>query len=86
MIGAIIGISGATIHLATTYVPPFTTIIEDYPVVYFFSYFFALIGGVLIIMGIADYFGRDQYKDRIKELEQRRSTLRERMFEPLVTV
>jgi len=41
-------------------------------------------GGVLIVMGIADYFGRGQYKRRIDELEERRMVLRRRMFEAYV--
>ena len=41
-------------------------------------------GGILIVMGIADYFGRGQYKRRIDELEERRIVLRRRMFEAYV--
>jgi len=57
---------------------------DPFPVAFFFSYFFALMGGVLIVMGIADYFGRGQYKRRIDELEERRMVLRRRMFEAYV--
>jgi hypothetical protein len=32
-------------------------------------------------MGVSDYLGRSQYRQRIHELEERRSHLRERMFE-----
>ena len=76
-IGATIGSIGAVIHL-TGY---FTHLLEPFPVTFFFSYFFALMGGVMMIMGTADYYGRGQYKRRIDELEERRSTLRRRMFE-----
>ena len=41
-------------------------------------------GGVMMVMGIADYFGRGQYRRRIDELEERRSVLRQRMFEAYV--
>ncbi len=47
--------------------------------------FFSLIGGVMTIIGISDYLGRGQYRRRIKELEQRRQFLRERMFEAYVS-
>jgi hypothetical protein len=50
-----------------------------------FSYFFALIGGVMTIFGISDYFGRNQYRQRINELEERRSHLRQRLYEALVS-
>lgn len=86
MIGSIIGGAGAAIYLSASYIPLFASFIEEFPVAYFFSYFFALIGGVLIVMGITDYLGRSQYRERIRELEERRSHLRERMFEPVVTL
>ena len=63
----------------------FTHLLESVPVVFFFSYFFALVGGVMMVMGIADYFGRGQYRRRIDELEERRSVLRQRMFEAYVS-
>jgi len=43
--------------------------------------FVGSIGGVMIVMGVSDYLGRSQYRQRIHELEERRSHLRERMFE-----
>lgn len=76
-IGAGIGSIGAIIHLLGY----FTKLIEPFPVTFFFSYFFALMGGVMMVMGIADYFGRGQYQRRIDELEERRTFLRQRMFE-----
>jgi curved DNA-binding protein CbpA len=76
-IGAAVGSGGAIIHLSGY----FTHLLDSIPVMFFFSYFFALVGGVMIVMGIADYFGRGQYKRRIDELEERRSILRRRMFE-----
>jgi curved DNA-binding protein CbpA len=75
-IGASVGSIGATIHLLGY----LTNLIEPFPVTFVFSYFFALMGGVMMVMGIADYFGRGQYKRRIDELEERRSVLRRRMF------
>jgi curved DNA-binding protein CbpA len=76
-IGAVIGSAGAIVHLMGY----FTRLLEPFPMTFFFSYFFALIGGVMIVMGLADYFGRRQYQRRIEELEERRSVLRRRMFE-----
>lgn len=76
-IGAGIGSIGASIHLLGY----FTKLLDPFPVTFFFSYFFALIGGVMMVMGIADYFGRNQYQRRIDELEERRAFLRQRMFE-----
>jgi hypothetical protein len=35
----------------------------------------------MLIFGMSDYLGRGQYSRRIHELEQRRSQLRERMYE-----
>jgi curved DNA-binding protein CbpA len=79
-IGASVGSIGAIIHLMGY----FTKLVEPFPMVFFFSYFFALMGGVMLVMGIADHFGRGQYKRRIDELEERRSVLRRRMFEAYV--
>jgi curved DNA-binding protein CbpA len=79
-IGAAVGSAGSIIHLLGY----FTKLIEPFPIAFFFSYFFALMGGVMMIMGIADYYGRGQYKRRIDELEERRSVLRRRMFEAYV--
>src|SRR5437762_1547664 len=58
---------------------------DNFPMSYAFSYFFALIGGVMIIIGMSDYLGRGQYRRRIRELEERRSHLRQRMYEALVS-
>src|ERR1041384_4850485 len=75
MIGAIIGSIAAIMHLSAYFVP--TDIFEDFPIMFAFTYFFTLIGGVMLIIGITDYLGRGEYRKRIKELEQRRSQLRE---------
>jgi curved DNA-binding protein CbpA len=83
MIGAIIGSLAAVMHLTAYFVP--SDLFEDFPITFAFSYFFTLIGGVMLIIGIADYLGRGQYRRRIHELEQRRSQLRERMFEVFVS-
>jgi len=60
-------------------------VFEEFPVIFAFTYFFTLIGGVMMIMGMTDYLGRGQYRRRIHELEQRRSHLRERMYEVFVS-
>ncbi len=79
MIGSIIASLAAVMHLSAYFVP--TDIFEDFPIIFAFTYFFTLIGGVMLIIGISDYLGRGQYRRRIHELEQRRSHLRERMYE-----
>ncbi len=79
MIGAIIGSLAAVMHLSAYFVP--TDLFQDFPITFAFTYFFTLIGGVMLIIGISDYLGRGQYRRRIHELEQRRSQLRERMYE-----
>ena len=79
MIGSIVGSLAAVMHLSAYFVP--TDIFRDVPIMFAFTYFFTLIGGVMLIIGISDYLGRGQYRRRIRELEQRRSQLRERMFE-----
>src|SRR5262249_16568039 len=83
MIGAIVGSVAAILHLSTYFMP--TDIFQDFPVIFAFTYFFTLIGAIMIIIGIADYLGRGQYRRRIHELEQRRSQLRARMYEAFVT-
>src|SRR5215813_10200268 len=79
MIGSIVASLAALLHLTGYFVP--SDIFEDFPVIFAFTYFFTLIGGVMLIMGISDYLGRGQYRRRISELEQRRSHLRRRMYE-----
>lgn len=83
MIGAIIGSLAAVMHLSAYFVP--SDIFQDFPITFAFTYFFTLIGGVMLIIGISDYLGRGQYRRRIHELEQRRSQLRERMYEVFVS-
>ena len=83
MIGAIIGSIAALMHLSAYFTP--TDIFQDFPITFAFTYFFTLIGGVMLIIGISDYLGRGQYRRRINELEQRRSQLRERMYEAFVS-
>jgi hypothetical protein len=71
------------LHLSAYLFP--TDIFQDFPITFAFTYFFTLIGGVMLIIGISDYLGRGQYRRRIHELEQRRSHLRERMYEAYVS-
>jgi hypothetical protein len=77
--GAVGGFSGLT--LLTAYFSSFGAYLDSFQLASSFIYFFMLIGGVMIIMGVSDYLGRSQYRQRIHELEERRSHLRERMFE-----
>jgi curved DNA-binding protein CbpA len=79
IIGAIIGIPAALTHLVSYFLP--SDIFQDFPLIFAFTYFFTLIGAIMLIIGISDYLGRGQYRRRIRELEQRRSHLRERMYE-----
>jgi curved DNA-binding protein CbpA len=83
MIGAIIGSVAALLHLSAYFVQ--SDLFQDFPITFAFTYFFTLIGGVMLIIGISDYLGRGQYRRRIHELEQRRSHLRERMYEAYVS-
>lgn len=83
MIGAIIGSVAALMHLSAYFIP--SDVFQDFPITFAFTYFFTLIGGVMLIIGISDYLGRGQYRRRINELEQRRSQLRERMYETFVS-
>jgi curved DNA-binding protein CbpA len=85
MIGSIVGSLAALFFLAANYFPPFMELMDEFPTTYAFSYFFVLIGGVLIVLGMSDYLGRGQYKERIRELEQRRMHLRQRMYEAMVS-
>lgn len=76
-IGASVGSFASILHLIGT----LTTLLNPYPVVFAFSYFFTLIGGGMTVFAIADYFGRTEYRRRITELEERRAVLRQRMYE-----
>src|SRR3989449_1033727 len=79
MIGAIVGSLAAMMHSTAYFVP--ADIIQDFNITFAFTYFFTLIGGVMLIIGMSDYLGRGQYRRRIHELEERRSQLRARMYE-----
>src|SRR5262252_319117 len=79
MIGAIVASLAAIMHLTAYFVP--SDIFQDFNITFAFTYFFTLIGGVMLIFGMSDYLGRGQYRRRIHELEQRRSQLRARMYE-----
>src|SRR6201993_1501819 len=79
MIGAIIASLAAIMHLAAYFVP--ADMFQDFNITFAFTYFFTLIGAVMLIIGMSDYLGRGQYRRRINELEQRRSQLRARMYE-----
>ena len=79
MIGSIVASIAAILHISAYFVPE--RVVSDFPVIFAFTYFFTLIGGVMLIIGLSDYLGRGQYRRRIRELEERRSHLRERMYE-----
>ena len=79
MIGAIIASIAAVMHLTAYFVP--SDMFQDFNITFAFTYFFTLIGAVMLIIGMSDYLGRGQYRRRIHELEQRRSQLRARMYE-----
>jgi curved DNA-binding protein CbpA len=77
MIGSIVASLAALLHMSAYFLPA-----ELFPPMLFaFTYFFTLIGGVMLIIGISDYLGRGEYRKRIRELEERRSRLRARMYE-----
>src|SRR5215470_2190612 len=83
MVGSIVAILASVIHMYGYFVGSF--VFEEFPVIFAFTYFFTLIGGVMMIMGMTDFLGRGQYRRRFRELEQRRSHLRERMYEVFVS-
>jgi curved DNA-binding protein CbpA len=85
MIGSIGGSVAAITYLAAIYIRPVMELMDEFPLAYAFSYFFAMIGGMMIVMGLSDYLGRSQYRRRIRELEERRSFLRQRMYEVIVS-
>src|SRR5215510_13881310 len=66
IIGAAVGGIAAIMHLSAYFVP--TDIIRDFPITFAFTYFFALIGDVMLIFGMSDYLGRGQNRPRIREL------------------
>jgi hypothetical protein len=80
-IGATVGVVAGCLHLLGL----FTDVFENFPMTFAFTYFFSLIGGVMCIIGLSDYLGRGQYRRRIRELEERRAFLRQRMFEAYVS-
>src|SRR5499427_1793198 len=83
MIGSIVASLAAIMHLTAYFVP--SDMFQDFNITFAFTYFFTLIGGVMLIIGMSDYLGRGQYRRRIHELEQRRSQLRSRMYEAYVS-
>jgi curved DNA-binding protein CbpA len=84
MIGSIVGSVAALMHLSA-YFSPFGDIFIDFPMTFAFTYFIALIGGMMMVFGISDYLGRNQYQRRIDELQERRAFLRQRMYEAFVS-
>src|SRR5262249_40656868 len=56
MIGATIGVIAALLHISAYFVP--SRVLDEFPLVFAFTYFFTLIGGVMLIIGISDYLGR----------------------------
>jgi curved DNA-binding protein CbpA len=83
VIGSVVASLAAILHLSAYFVP--SDIFQDFPIIFAFTYFFTLIGTIMLIIGLSDYLGRGQYRRRIRELEQRRSQLRERMYEVYVS-
>src|SRR5256885_3430925 len=66
MIGAIIGSLAAVMHLSAYFVP--SDIFQDFPIIFAFTYFFTLIGGVMLILRASDYLRRGPYHRRIRGL------------------
>lgn len=84
VIGSSVGGVAGLMHLGA-YFGPFAEMFRHLPMTFAFTYFFSLIGGVMTVIGLTDYFGRGQYRQRIRELEERRRYLRTRMYEAHVT-
>lgn len=83
-IGSVIGSVAALLHMSA-YFSPFSEVFDDFPMTFAFTYFIALIGGMMMVFGISDYLGRRQYEQRIDKLRERRTFLRQRMFEAFVS-
>ena len=83
-IGSVVGSIAALAHISA-YFSPFSEVFDDFPMTFAFTYFIALIGGMMMVFGISDYLGRRQYERRIDELQERRAFLRQRMFEVFVS-
>jgi hypothetical protein len=83
MIGTGIATFGTVVHLLSYVAPAY--VFDEFHILFAFTYFFVLIGGIMLLIGMSDYLGRGQYRRRIRELEQRRSHLRERMYEVFVS-
>lgn len=84
VIGSSVGGVAGLMHLGA-YFGPFAETFRHFPMTFAFTYFFSLIGGVMTVIGLSDYFGRGQYRQRIRELEERRTYLRGRMYEAHVS-
>src|SRR5437764_7795404 len=69
MIGAIIGSLAAVMHLTAYFMP--SDLFQDFNITFAFTYFFTLIGGVMLIIGMTDYLARGQYRRRIPALQPR---------------
>jgi len=80
VLGAAVAGTASSLHLLAYY----SEIFDELPLFFAFTYFFSLIGAVMTVIGASDYFGRNQYRRRIAELEERRAFLRRRMFEAYV--
>ena len=80
----VIGASVASVAAIIYLVGNLTTLLNPYPLIFAFAYFFTLTGAGMTIFAIVDYFGRGEYRRRIHELEERRALLRQRMFEAYV--
>jgi curved DNA-binding protein CbpA len=80
VVGAALGSLAAVIYV----IGSFTDVFNPIPIIFPFASFFALIGGVMTAIGVADYLGRGQYRRRLQELEARQAFLRQRMFEAYV--
>src|SRR5499433_1740338 len=55
MIGSIVASIAAILHISAYFVPE--RIVSDFAVIFAFTYFFTLIGGVMLIIGLSDYLG-----------------------------
>ena len=80
MIGSSVGSIAGLVHLGA-YIGPFADVFHYFPMTFAFTYFISLIGGVMTVIGLTDYFGRGSIRQRIRELEERRTYLRGRMYE-----
>src|SRR5262245_14523523 len=79
-VGALVGLKHVVAHIGTV-----AKTFRHFPMTLASNYLLNLIGAVMTVIGLSAYFGRGQFRQRIRELEERRAYLRNRMYEAHVS-